>query len=80
MRVSRAASAEEARRDSPAPGLAKRRARRCALVVRSVLVPQESCVLLNPEHGDIDKIMVAFPEPFSFLPSGVRRRPGGSVA
>ena len=37
-----------------------------ALVVPSVLVPQEYCVLLNPEHPDIDKIMVSYPEPFAF--------------
>jgi RES domain-containing protein len=37
-----------------------------ALVVPSVLVPQEYCVLLNPEHPDIDKIMVMYPEPFTF--------------
>jgi len=37
-----------------------------ALVVPSVLVPQEYCVLLNPEHSDIDKIMVSYPEPFAF--------------
>ena len=37
-----------------------------ALVVPSVLVPQEYCVLLNPEHPDIDKIMVSYPEPFEF--------------
>jgi RES domain-containing protein len=36
------------------------------LVVPSVLVPQESCVLLNPEHPDIDRIMVSYPEVFSF--------------
>ena len=37
-----------------------------ALVVPSVLVPQESCVLLNPDHPDIDRIMVSYPEPFEF--------------
>ena len=37
-----------------------------ALIVPSVLVPQEDCVLLNPEHPDSDKIMVAYPEPFTF--------------
>lgn len=37
-----------------------------ALIVPSVLVPQEYNVLLNPEHPDIDKIMVAYPEPFTF--------------
>ena len=40
--------------------------RSAALVVPSVLVPQEFCVLLNPEHPDIDKIMVRYPEPFEF--------------
>ena len=40
--------------------------RSAALVVPSVLVPQEFCVLLNPEHPDIDKIMVSYPEPFEF--------------
>ena len=44
----------------------QRSARSAALVVPSILVPQEYCVLLNPEHGDIDRIMVAYPEPFSF--------------
>lgn len=37
-----------------------------ALVVPSVLVPQESCVLLNPEHPDTAKIVVSWPEAFSF--------------
>lgn len=40
--------------------------RSAALVVPSVLVPQEFCVLVNPEHPDIDKIMVTYPEPFEF--------------
>ncbi len=44
----------------------QRSGRSAALVVPSVLVPQEHCVLLNPEHSDIDKIMVAYPEPFAF--------------
>ena len=43
-------------------------ARSAALVVPSVLIPQEYCVLLNPEHPDIDKIMVSYPEPFEFDP------------
>lgn len=43
------------------------RSRRSAvLVVPSVLVPQEHCVLVNPEHPDIDKIMISYPEPFAF--------------
>ena len=37
-----------------------------ALVVPSVPVPQEFCVLLNPDHPDIDRIMVSYPEPFEF--------------
>ena len=37
-----------------------------ALVVPSVPVPQEFCVLLNPDHPDIDTIMVSYPEPFEF--------------
>ena len=40
--------------------------RSAALVVPSVLVPQEFCVLLNPEHANIDKIMLSYPEPFEF--------------
>ena len=44
----------------------QRSARSAALVVPSVLVPQEFCVLLNPEHADIDKIMVTYPEAFTF--------------
>jgi RES domain-containing protein len=44
----------------------QRSGRSAALVVPSVPVPQEFCVLLNPEHPDIDKIMVAYPEPFAF--------------
>jgi RES domain-containing protein len=44
----------------------QREGRSAALVVPSVLVPQECCVLLNPEHPDMDKIMVSYPEPFAF--------------
>jgi len=40
--------------------------RSAALVVPSVLIPQESCVLLNPDHPDTRKIKVAYPEPFEF--------------
>ena len=40
--------------------------RSAALVVPSVLVPQEYCVLLNPEHPDTDNILVSYPEPFTF--------------
>jgi RES domain-containing protein len=44
----------------------QRSGRSAALLVPSVHVPQEYCVLLNPDHPDTDKIMVAYPEPFSF--------------
>jgi len=44
----------------------QRSGRSAVLVVPSVLVPQEYCVLLNPEHPDIDRIMVSYPEPFAF--------------
>ena len=44
----------------------QRSGRSAALVVPSVLVPQEFCVLLNPEHPDTDKIMVSYPEAFEF--------------
>ena len=44
----------------------QRSGRSVALLVPSVHVPQEYCVLLNPDHPDTDKIMVAYPEPFSF--------------
>ncbi len=44
----------------------QRSGRSVALVVPSVLVPQEYCVLLNPEHPDTDKIMVMYPQPFTF--------------
>lgn len=42
--------------------------RSAVLVVPSVLVPQESCVLVNPEHPDIDRILVSYPEAFQFDP------------
>ena len=44
----------------------QRSGRSVALLVPSVHVPQEYCVLLNPEHPDTSKVMVAYPEPFSF--------------
>ena len=37
-----------------------------ALLVPSVLIPQEFCLLLNPEHPDARKVMVRYPEPFQF--------------
>jgi RES domain-containing protein len=44
----------------------QRSARSVGLLVPSVHVPQEYCVLLNPEHPHTDKVLVAYPEPFSF--------------
>jgi RES domain-containing protein len=37
-----------------------------ALLVPSALIPQEYCVLLNPEHPDTRKVMVRYPVAFSF--------------
>ena len=51
----------------------QREGRSAALVVPSVLVPQEYCVLLNPEHPETDRIMVSYPEPFSFDERLIRR-------
>jgi hypothetical protein len=31
-----------------------------------VLIPQEHCVLLNPEHPDTARVMVGYPEAFEF--------------
>ena len=44
----------------------QRAGRSAVLLVPSVHVPQECCVLLNPDHPDTRRIMVAYPEPFSF--------------
>jgi RES domain-containing protein len=44
----------------------QRRGQSVALLVPSVLIPQESCLLLNPEHPDTDKVTIRFPEPFEF--------------
>jgi RES domain-containing protein len=35
-----------------------------ALLIPSVLIPQESCLLLNPEHRDTRRVMIGYPEPF----------------
>jgi RES domain-containing protein len=60
---------EEPRASTQAMGSEwQREGRTAALVVPSVHVPQEYCVLLNPEHPDTHKIMVSFPEPFTFDP------------
>jgi RES domain-containing protein len=44
----------------------QRSGRSVALAVPSVLIPQESCVLLNPDHPDTMQLMVRFPESFAF--------------
>jgi RES domain-containing protein len=41
-------------------------ARSAALLVPSVLIPQEHCVLLNPEHPDTTRVMVGYPQVFDF--------------
>ena len=40
--------------------------RSVALLVPSVLIPQEFCVLLNPEHRETRKVLVGYPLPFEF--------------
>jgi RES domain-containing protein len=37
-----------------------------ALAVPSAIVPAEFCILLNPGHPDARRVVVHFPEPFSF--------------
>jgi RES domain-containing protein len=37
-----------------------------ALLVPSVLIPEEHCVLLNPEHPDTRSVRVRYPVPFEF--------------
>jgi RES domain-containing protein len=36
------------------------------LLVPSALIPQEWCMLLNPEHPDTARVMIGYPEPFQF--------------
>jgi len=36
------------------------------LLVPSVLIPQEFCLLLNPVHPDTRRVMVRYPDPFQF--------------
>jgi len=37
-----------------------------ALLVPSVLIPEEHCLLLNPEHPDTRKVMIGMPTAFEF--------------
>ena len=40
--------------------------RSVALAVPSVPIPEEMCLLLNPEHPDTRKVLVSYPAPFAF--------------
>jgi len=40
--------------------------RSVALLVPSVLIPREHCVLLNPEHPDSSRVTIAYPAAFAF--------------
>ena len=44
----------------------QREGRSIALAVPSALIPQEFCVLLNPQHADARRIEIAYPVPFEF--------------
>ena len=44
----------------------QRGGRSVALAVPSVHIPEEQCVLLNPEHPDRDKVLVGYPAAFEF--------------
>jgi RES domain-containing protein len=44
----------------------QRDGRSVALAVPSVLIPEEFCVLLNPEHPDADKVVINYPVAFEF--------------
>lgn len=44
----------------------QREGKSVALAVPSVIIPEELCVLLNPEHPDTDKVMVKYPVAFAF--------------
>jgi len=44
----------------------QREGRSVALAVPSVLIPQEFCLLLNPEHSDTDRVTVSYPVAFKF--------------
>ena len=44
----------------------QREGRSVALAVPSIIIPQELCVLLNPEHPDTSKVIVNYPVDFEF--------------
>jgi RES domain-containing protein len=60
------------RSDEPSPGTQEigsrwqREGRSVALAVPSVIVPEESCVLLNPHHADTAHVMISYPVEFHF--------------
>lgn len=43
-----------------------REGRSVALAVPSAIIPEELCVLLNPEHRDTNKVLVTYPAAFAF--------------
>jgi RES domain-containing protein len=72
LHVDSAALPSEWRADEPSAAtqnlgtLWQREGHSAALAVPSVLIPEESCLLLNPEHPDTDRIMISYPVPFEF--------------
>ena len=59
---------------SPIPGPAsqdigsawQREGRSVALAVPSVVIPEEHCILLNPQHPATARVIVHYPVPFAF--------------
>jgi RES domain-containing protein len=72
MRLSQADLPTDWRRDEPSASTQdlgsawQLRGDSVALLVPSVLIPQEYCVLLNPEHPETRRVMVRYPEAFHF--------------
>jgi RES domain-containing protein len=60
------------RSGEPSPGTQEvgsrwqREGRSVALAVPSVIVPEESCVLLNPHHPETARVMISYPVEFRF--------------
>ena len=60
------------RSGEPSPGTQEigsrwqREGRSVALAVPSVLIPEESCLLLNPHHPDTAHVMISYPVRFEF--------------
>jgi len=72
MRLPAAKLPADWRREEPSPSTQdlgsawQLRGDSVAMLVPSILIPHESCLLLNPDHPDARKVMVGFPEPFQF--------------